>query len=101
MHITVLVAAPSRPLASIYPESGMFWWKLLPKHPPHISSNPAASQSLPDDDPCPSPREAQDHSHRVFKLVPRKQTHGFKVSLPYLLFGVEGWKKITQKCFIH
>lgn len=42
----------------------------------HLPPNPAASQNT-HLMMTPNPRDAQDHSHRVFKLSPRKQKCGF------------------------
>lgn len=42
--LPVLIDAPSQPPASIYPESGMVWWKLhLNSPPPSLSLNLASS----------------------------------------------------------
>lgn len=49
---------------------------------------------------CPSPRDYQDHFHRLVKLPPSKQTHGFLVPLFHLLSGFGGgWKIIRESSY--
>lgn len=67
----------------------VFRWKLHPKPPaPSLSKHCCSSENLPNDDP--SPRDVQDHYHRVLKLFLRKQMHSFPVFFSHLLSGEGG-----------
>lgn len=81
-----LVLNTSGPEIHIPKNSGTFRWKLHPKLPPSFLSKPCyLSESLPNDDP--SPRGAQGHSHRVFKLPPENRCMVFQAFSPYPLYG--------------
>ena len=78
--------ASPQPLASIYPKSleylGAKFHLQTPSSGSCLSLNSTSEKARQMVSP---PRKTEDHSHRVFKLPLREQTHGFLVFLPHLL----------------
>lgn len=75
------------------------WWKFHLKTPPSfLSKTCSISESLPNDDS--SLKDAQDHSHGLFKLFPRKHTCGFPLSL-FLVSSLGGGESFRSILFIN
>lgn len=80
--------------------SGMFCWKLCTKIPPPFLFKPLMHLRKPIKCWPTSPWDAQDYSHRVFKLIPENRRMVFRSSFPAFSLG-GGAGKSPRSVFIH